>query len=32
MSFSCVMMCHLFGESWPTFIYMIYNLQKQCCQ
>jgi len=23
MSFSCVMMCHSYGECWPTFIYMI---------
>jgi len=23
MIFSYVMMCHPYGESWPTFIYMI---------
>ena len=29
MSYSCVMMCQSFEESWPTFIYMIlesYNI------
>lgn len=27
MSFSCVMMCHPNGESWPTFIYMIISVK-----